>query len=226
MNPSGYKRIALTVSGDPRALRGVAVVGRAHERDLAQTARLDHLPRFGDRRRAHHLAADLEHAPRLADDVDNLLALVDRVRERLLDVSVLPGLQRLDRHRLVPVIRRRDDDGVDVFAVQNLAVVANDRRPSIRPRPRPGRAPGIRVGDRDDLHPGQAHRVLQQLLAARTRSDESHRDAIVWFRLVGEAGARNGNSDACQHAVGHEFAAVHVMLLRLRYAARILRSRY
>ena len=55
---------------------------------------------------------------------DDLEALVDLVRQRLLHIDVFAGFHRVDDHAGVPVVRRRDDDGFDAFVVQQLAIVA------------------------------------------------------------------------------------------------------
>ena len=43
--------------------------------------------------------------------------------ERLFDVDVFAGVARVDGHRHVPVVGAGDQDGVDVFAVEQLAIV-------------------------------------------------------------------------------------------------------
>ena len=50
----------------------------------------------------------------------------DGVRRRLLDVDVLAGRDRVDRLLAVPVIGRGDEHGVDVLAIEDAAVVADD----------------------------------------------------------------------------------------------------
>ena len=57
--------------------------------------------------------------------LDHLAAFGDRQRQRLLAVHVLARLAGVDRHQRVPVVGRGDDDGVDVLAVEQLAVVAD-----------------------------------------------------------------------------------------------------
>ena len=72
------------------------------------------------------LRADLHDAVGLLGDLAELLPLVDRERERLLAVDVLAGLHGVDADLGVPVVGRADDDGVDVLAVEDLAVVLVD----------------------------------------------------------------------------------------------------
>ena len=43
---------------------------------------------------------------------------------RLFQINVLAGLHRVDRRGLMPVVRGRDQHGIDILARQNLAVVA------------------------------------------------------------------------------------------------------
>ncbi len=67
--------------------------------------------------------ADLEDPAGLLDDLLDQLPFVDRQRERLFAVDVLAGLHRLDRDLRVPVIGRGDHHRVDVFAIEDLAIV-------------------------------------------------------------------------------------------------------
>src|SRR5207253_2237989 len=76
---------------------------------------------------AAELAALL--APGLEDDligldgIDDLAAFADGVRQWLLAVDVLLRLRRHDARDRMPMVRRRDDDGIDVLAVQELGEV-------------------------------------------------------------------------------------------------------
>ena len=67
--------------------------------------------------------SDLEDAAGLLDDLFDQLAFVDRQRQRLFAVDVLAGQHRFDGDLRVPVIRRGDHHRVDVFAVEDLAIV-------------------------------------------------------------------------------------------------------
>ena len=68
-----------------------------------------------------HLRDDLRRLPRLARQ---RARFVDRPGQRLLHVDVLAEIERGHRDRRVHVIRRRDDDRVDVFLLlEHLAVV-------------------------------------------------------------------------------------------------------
>ena len=61
--------------------------------------------------------------PGPVDGVAHGAPLGDGQRRRLLQVDVLAVLHRGDRDQRVPVIRRADDDGVDVLVGEQLAVV-------------------------------------------------------------------------------------------------------
>src|SRR5205814_704142 len=131
------------------------------------------------------------------------------VGERLFDVDVLAGLQRVDRYRLVPVIGRGDDHGVDVAAVEHLTVIGKDGGLAVRPRARALGASRIGVADGDDVDAGQTGGLLHYLLASCARSDQTDRNAIAGPRLRGKSGARDRRADADHQAVRHEFAPVH-----------------
>ena len=63
-------------------------------------------------------------------------SLVQAVRDGLFDIDVFARLQRLQRHRHVPVIRRSDDDGVHLPAVEGATVVRVRLHPGIAGRDR------------------------------------------------------------------------------------------
>jgi hypothetical protein len=71
------------------------------------------------------LQADLNDTPRCPDSLDGSRSGVNVIGEGLLAVDVLAGLGALDNHRGVPVVRRRDENGVNIFALQDTAVVDN-----------------------------------------------------------------------------------------------------
>jgi len=53
-----------------------------------------------------------------------LPALLDAPRHGLLDVDVLAGVERVERHAMMPMIRCSDDDRVDIFRDSTSWVVA------------------------------------------------------------------------------------------------------
>jgi hypothetical protein len=107
---------------------GPAADGRGHPLDLADASGAHE--RDGQEEDpvviAALLGADLHDAARLLGDPAERLALVDRQRQRLLAVDVLARLHGVDADLGVPVVGRADDDGVDVLAVEELAVVLVD----------------------------------------------------------------------------------------------------
>ena len=67
---------------------------------------------------AANLRAHLHHHTRLSGSFDHLPSFDDVVRAGLLDVDVFAGLTAEDRRRSVPVVRRRNGDGVDRAIVE------------------------------------------------------------------------------------------------------------
>src|SRR4030095_14753088 len=90
--------------------------------DLAESATADEFD--GEREFAEDagalLTAGLQHALVLAHGFDAELRLADGQREWLLAIHVFARLARFDDQSGVPVIWRGDDDGVDIFARDDL----------------------------------------------------------------------------------------------------------
>jgi hypothetical protein len=79
-------------------------------------------PFEGDERGVEALeVADLQHPPAAHRQLDELLRLLERRGERLLDQHVDAALQEVARHRVV--VLRRDGDARAVDAAEQLAVV-------------------------------------------------------------------------------------------------------
>ena len=99
----------------PRRLVGqpVAIPEGAHEMHVADHALLDQFLRLFIERRTAILRSHLDDLFRFLPRLDDVEALFDGVRQRLLDVDVLAGIERRDRHIVMQVLRRHDVDGVD-----------------------------------------------------------------------------------------------------------------
>ena len=127
-----------------------------------------------------------------------LAAFPHIVRERLLDVNVFAGLQRHDRHDRVLVIRRRDDDGINAFALEHLPVILElgDRRESGFLR----RFASLRENLVIHIADGDKHRSIELALAAReivlevaktlrVKPDDANADVAVGTASGGGGGA-------------------------------------
>ncbi len=99
-----------------------------HRLQVADPAVADQLAGAAEAMVRPLLAAGLEDDVMLAHRVAHGAALGDRQRQRLLAVDVLAGLARLDHRDRVPVVRRADLDGVDVFPAQDFAISRQRRR--------------------------------------------------------------------------------------------------
>ena len=78
------------------------------------------------RRAAAIHRADLHQLLVARRRLDHLAAFPHRVRRGLFDEDVLAGLQAPDRRERVPVVRRRDDDGIDVLVVEGASKVLHE----------------------------------------------------------------------------------------------------
>src|SRR5207249_1872352 len=74
------------------------------------------------------LHADLAHAIVLTRRFDNQRSFIDRSSKRLLDIDVAAGVQRVNRDRRVPVIRSGNQHGIDLLALEQLAMVTEGLR--------------------------------------------------------------------------------------------------
>src|SRR5262249_42301492 len=91
--------------------------------DLADAAAADILDGGAELAVGALLAAGLQDAVELAHRVDHGRGLVGGQRQRLLAVNVLLRLAGIDGEDGVPVVGGGDDDGVDVVALEEVAVV-------------------------------------------------------------------------------------------------------
>ena len=88
--------------------------------DLPELAGLGEVVPFEELRHAALLHADLDDPVAFLRCADDGLPFLELVCERFLNVDVLARLASIDRHRDVPVIRRRDQDRIDIFSIQNF----------------------------------------------------------------------------------------------------------
>src|SRR5207245_8037236 len=102
---------------------GVAVVAAVGPGDLADAAGLDRGVGLPEAVVAGALRADLQDLLRAPDAVAQLDGLLDGVRHRLLDIDVLARLQGVDRDLRVPMVRRGDEDRINIVSVDDLAIV-------------------------------------------------------------------------------------------------------
>ena len=91
--------------------------------DLAQSARADELGGFLANGNGASMDAHLADPAAAADRLDHRASLGDAERQRLLDIDIFAGLAGLDCLEGVPVVRHRDDHGVQVFQLEQLPVI-------------------------------------------------------------------------------------------------------
>lgn len=52
----------------------------------------------------------------------HLIALADAVGHGLLTINILTGIAAINQHLLMPMVRRRTDDAVDILALQQFLI--------------------------------------------------------------------------------------------------------
>ena len=157
----------------------------AGHRHLANPAAVNELDRVDDRGPAAVHRADLHDPVVVCRGLDHLPAFPHGVRGGLLDVYVLAGLQRPDRGERVPVIRRGDDNRVDVLVVEDAPKVLRElrleRRHVLQPRivdALGGEVP-VDVAQHLVLHVLQTGEAALERVALPADSDAGDHDAIV-----------------------------------------------
>ena len=116
---AGVERDGVLPGADGR----VAIVASLDRIDGADGAVGDQLASLVVEDRAGVLAADLEDSAGLFLGGDDVVPLGHLVDHGFLAIDGLAGLHRINGHPRVPVVRHADEDGVDIVAVQDLAVV-------------------------------------------------------------------------------------------------------
>src|SRR2546425_50687 len=146
---------------------------------LAEYALRDHVFRLRADLRADALRADLYNAATLFRGIDHRHAVGGAVRHRFLAVDVFPGADRIDDDLLVPVIRHRGHDAIDVLVGKQLLVATRDRQ--IRPHDlaRERVAAIVEVGGASAFDAGQLYRRRQQTAALHAHSDHPEPHAIA-----------------------------------------------
>ena len=97
----------------------------------------------------------------------------------LLDVDVLAGGAGVDRDRHVPVVRRRDEHGVDVLTFEDGAVVLGRLGARLGEGARPLEVPVPDVADRDDAHALDLAEIrYEPPEGAAARADAADPDAL------------------------------------------------
>ena len=178
-----------------RRLRAVGILADVQARleaqaarhvDLADAAVLHELDRLAHGGPAAVHRAGLHDLVVGARGVRHQAAFQDGVRGRLLDVDVLAGLERPDGGERVPVVRRGDDDGVDVLVVEHAPEILREARLERRDVLEQRRVVGARgeqvlvdVAERLDLDVLQFREAPLEPVALAADTDAGAHDLVV-----------------------------------------------
>ena len=158
----------------------------------------------------------------------------------LLAVDILAGVHGVDGGLLVPVVGGGDEDGVDVLAGEDLAVVAGGEEVVAVDLFHVGEAAVVAVGDGDELDAGDLHGPAGVALALDAGTDESEVDVVVGggsISHVGEGigedrelageGLRRGHARGLKEhpAIETRHALLSLFRLRLECVGTIPRAR-
>ena len=162
---------------------------------------------LGINHRTYALASDLDDAIVRAGGFDHLRTIGIQMDHRLLAIHIFARLHRIHRDLLVPMVGGSDDDGVNVFALQDLGVVTSGKN-IVAPEFFAVLKPAvITIGHGNKLHPGNLHRDLGISLTLATRTDQCELNMVVgcywlaWFRL-GLGQQMRSRTQECFHGCG------------------------
>ena len=157
-------------------------------------------------------SADLHHAVVLAGGGQHGLAFDNIDADRLLDEDVDARFRRLNHGERMPVIRRPNQDDVQILFGQHLAVIGIGARSLLRFLARSRHLRGIRqhlavhVAERNNLDRRHLHQSKQVALAIPAAADQPHTPPliVVVFLSLAEGSAGQAESTGLK-----EFASVH-----------------
>ena len=104
----------------------------SHLRDAAETAGLNQIDRIAKVGPTALLHAALQNLLAGTNRAGKCGAFLEGVGDRLFQIDVFAGGQGIDRHANVPVIRRRDEHGIDVVG-EHLTIIQVGSRDSVGP---------------------------------------------------------------------------------------------
>ena len=123
MHLVAWRPLFVPPGSDPRRRFAAPAQEGLHQRHLAQITTLDDGAGQLVQDVLPTLVSHLDDAPGPLRRVHEGVGALDGVAHALLDVDVAARLHGRHGHGHVQVIRRRDDDGVDLLGVEQLAVV-------------------------------------------------------------------------------------------------------
>ena len=162
----------------PGAFGGVAMVRHADHVDFAERAAGDQFLGLGGECGRLCLAANLQHPAGVFGGGDDARAFLQRPRHGLFDVDVFAGREGVKDDLLVPVVRRGDDDGVNVFVIEYGAIVANGLDAIAELFFGALQAAVVEIGDGNSFGSRDGQELINQLFAANAAADESEADSI------------------------------------------------
>ena len=125
------------------------------------------------------LRSGLDNALVAPRGFDHGAPFLDVVRQRFFHINVLSGLAGENGGNGVPVVRRGDDNGIDVFSLENVPEILVRFRPPAGPL-RGGCGVGsVYIATRRKLHTRDSAHEPGDMHAPRAAADQTGYDALV-----------------------------------------------
>src|SRR5579872_1107141 len=116
---------------------------------------------------------------------NDAVTVIDVLHHRLFAVDILARIHRIDGDSLVPVVRRPNNDGVDIFARQHLAIIACGEHVVTPELLSALAAAVIAVAHCEQFDASNEQRVFGVAASLATRSDQCDLDGVVNGNFLG-----------------------------------------
>ena len=165
---------------DPGAAGRIAIPVSVDGEDFAELAGIVNLFGLGVEHGTDALAADGDHAIVLVRGLHHGESVFDGVRHGLLAVDVFAGGAGIFEDVAMLVVHGGDEDGVDILAIEDGAIVAGGGDVGILDGfPRGGVAAVVEVADGDALNAGNLERSFEMFASANAGADGGEANGVA-----------------------------------------------
>src|SRR5262249_46609138 len=128
------------------------------------------------------------------------LAFRQFMRQRLFDIYIFARSTSIDGNWHVPVIGRADQYRIDIFAIQQAAIVLSGESARLSQLGALSKVKVPHIANRDDLHARNRRQRLHQSSAAASGANASDGDRVVRGEAFGSGRVSGSDAASCGNA--------------------------
>ena len=177
---------------DPSTASGVAVRIRLNHEYFTESSRVINFLRFSIEDGTDPLAADLDDAICLLSRFDHGESILHGMGHRFFAINVLAGGAGIGNHFAMLVVCCRDNDRVDVLAVEDFSMVACGRDVLLDSFPSCFMSCVVKVAYGYALDAWHAKRCLKQFATSDPRANGGKAHGVAWRNPTGVNGQQVG----------------------------------